>query len=285
LSLAYTLVAWWNYEFDGLPPASVVPAARRSAERAVQLDSTSGEAWLAMGMLRTVETPLEPAGAKAALERAVILKPSDAVALHQYAGRLFEWRRPDAIATERRSLSLDPTQPTTLNNLAWMLAHDGDLAAALVMMDSAISVEPDYPMGLLYRGFLRVGAADTGGALADFAAVARRLPGGWLALAAGGFAALLRHDTAATVAAARAWDTVMAPWYAVGVGNSVYIGPDDLWLAAGRRAEAMDSWERQPRSVKRYWIMRDAAAHDPALGGDPRFQRLLALTTPASPFR
>jgi TolB-like protein len=285
LSLAYTLVAWWNYEFDGLPPAAVVPAAQRAAAQAVQLDSASSESWLAMAMLRSLENPLDPSGAKAAFERSVKLNPANAAALHQYAGRLFEWRRAEAAATERRSLAIEPTQPTTLNNLAWMLAHDGDLAAALVMMDSAVSVEPDYPMGLLYRGVLRSAAADTAGALADFTAVVRRLPGEWLALAAGGFAALLRRDTAGAVSAARSWDAVMAPWYAVGVGNSVYIGPDDLWIAAGRRAEAMDCWERQPRSAKRYWNMRDAAARDPVLASDPRFQRLLAATTPPSEFR
>jgi hypothetical protein len=77
----------------------------------------------------------------------------------------------------------------------------------------------------------------------------------------------------------------MAPWYAAGVGNSVFMGPDDLWIATGRRAEAMDCWERQPPSAKRYWNMRDAAARDPALASDPRFRRLLAATTPPPEFR
>ena len=285
LSLAYTLIALWNYQFDGLPPAAVLPEARRAAAQAVALDSASSEPWLALAMVRSVEDPLHPSGAMAAFERAATLDPTSAEALHQWAGRLFEWRRPVALATERRSLALDPTQPPALNNLAWMLAHDGDLTAALVMMDSLVSVEPDYPMGLLYRGVLRSAAADTAGALADFTAVVRRLPGEWLALAAGGYAALLRGDSAAAAAAARSWDAVMAPWYAAGLGNSVYLGPDDLWIAAGRRAEAMDCWERQPPSVKRYWTMRDAAARDTALASDSRFQRLLAATTPPSEFR
>lgn len=285
LSLAYTLIALWNYQFDGLPPAAVVPAARRAAAQAVELDSASSDPWLAMAMVRSLEDPLHPSSGMAAFQRSVTLNPANAEALHQWAGRLFEWRRPQAAATERRSLAIDPTQPTTLNNLAWELAHDGNLPAALVMMDSAVSVEPDYPMGLLYRGFLRAAGADTAGALADFAAVIRRLPGEWLALAAGGFAALLRRDTATAVSAARSWETVMAPWYAAGVGNSVYMGPDDLWIAAGRRTEAMDCWEHQPASAKRYWNMRDAAARDPALASDPRFQRLLAATTPPSEFR
>jgi hypothetical protein len=166
-----------------------------------------------------------------------------------------------------------------------VLAHDGDLAGALVMMDSAVSVEPDYPMGLLYRGILRAAVADTVGALADLGAVERRLPGEWLAHAAAGFAALLRRDTTAAVAAARAWDALAAPWYAAGVGNSVYVGTADLWLAIGRRTEAMDSWERQPRAARRYWAMRDAAARDPVFANDPRFQRLLAATTPPPEFR
>jgi len=285
LSLAYTLTALWSYEFEGLPPAAVVPAARRAAARAVELDSVASESWLATAMLRSLEDPLHPAGAMAAFERSVRLNPANAEAQHQWAGRLFEWRRPEAEGTERRSLALDPTQPAALNNLAWMLAHDGDVAAALVMMDSAVAVEPDYPMGLLYRGFLRAARADTAAALADFGAVDRRLPGEWLALAAGGFAALLRRDTASALGAARRWDAVMAPWYGAGVGNNVYIGPDDLWLAAGRRTEAMNSWERQPPSVKRYWIMRDAAARDPVLASDARFQQLLAATTPPSEFR
>ena len=285
LSLAFTLTAMWNYEFEGLPPAAVVPRARRAAAQVVQLDSASSEAWLATAMVRNLDDPLDPSGAMAAFERSVLLDPANAEALHQYGGRLFEWRRAEAAATERRSLAMEPAGPTALNNLAWMLAHDGDLAGALVVMDSAVSVEPDYPMGLLYRGILRTALADTAGALADLGAVERRLPGEWLAHAAAGFAALLRRDTAAAVAAARAWDALAAPWYAAGVGSSVYVGPADLWIAIGRRTEAMDSWERQPRAAKRYWNMRDAAARDPVLANDPRFQHLLAASAPPPEFR
>jgi adenylate cyclase len=285
LSLAFTLTAMWNYEFEGLPPGTVVPAAQRAAARALQLDSTSSEAWLATAMVRHLEDQVDPTGAIAAFERSVRLDPANAEALHQYGGRLFEWRRAEAIATTRRALAIDPARPSTLNNLAWMLAHDGDLAGALVMMDSAVSVEPDYPMGLLFRGILRAARADTAGALADFGAVERRLPGEWLAYAAAGFGAELRGDTAAAVAAARAWDASMAPWYAVGGGRSVYLDPADLWIAIGRRTGAMDNWELRPPSAMRYWTMRDAAARDPLLAADPRFQRLLAATAPPPEFR
>jgi tetratricopeptide (TPR) repeat protein len=275
----------WNYEFEGLPPGAVVPAAQRAAARSLQLDSASSEAWLATAMVRHLEDQLDPTGAMAAFERSVMLDPANAEALHQYGGRLFEWRRAEAVATTRRALAIEPARPTTLNNMAWMLAHDGDLPAALVMVDSAVSVEPDYPMGLLYRGILRTALADTVGALADFGAVERRLPGEWLAHAAAGFAARLRRDTAAVVSEARAWDALMAPWYAAGVGRSVYLDPADLWIAIGRRTEAMDNWELQPPSARRYWTMRDAAARDPAFASDPRFQRLLAATTPPPEFR
>ncbi len=285
LSLAYTLVAWWNYALDGLPPPAIMPAARAAALHAVTLDSAASDSWLALAMMHTLEDPLHPADARAAFERAARLNPGNAEALHQWAGRLFEWRRPEAAETERRSLALDATRPATLNNLAWMLRHDGDLAGALVMVDSAVSAEPDYPMGRLYRGLLRVQARDTNGAMADFTAVERRQAGEWTAVAAAGFAALLRGDTAGAVAAAREWDARTAPWYAVGIGNNVYIGPEDLWLAAGRRSEAMDSWGQQPRSVKRYWIMKDAAAQDPVLAADPRFQAMLQETLPPPEYR
>ena len=215
----------------------------------------------------------------------VRLDPSNAEALHQYGGRLFEWRRPAAVAMTRRALAIEPARATTLNNLAWMLAHDGDLAGALVVMDSAVSVEPDYPMGPLYRGILRAAAADTAGALADFDLVKRRFAGEWLASAAAGFAGLLRRDTTAAVAAAQAWDAAAAPWFTSGGSLAVYVDPADLWLAIGRRTEAMDSWEIQPRSAVRYWVMRDAAVRDPALASDPRFQRLLAATAPPPEFR
>jgi hypothetical protein len=140
-------------------------------------------------------------------------------------------------------------------------------------------------MGHLYRGLLRATRGDTAGALADYASVVQRLQGEWLATAATGFAALLRGDTAAAVVAAHAWDAVVAPWYAAGMNGFVYLRPDDLWLAMGHRTEAMDDWEHQRPAVKRYWIMREAAARDTVLANDPRFQRLLAATTPPPEFR
>jgi TolB-like protein len=285
LSLASVLAGWWHFGLETVPPAALLPEAQRAAARAVGLDSTSSEAWLATAMVRYFEEPLDPAFATAAFERAVRLGPSNAEALHQFGGRMFEWRRDGAVTTTRRSLAIEPARATTLNNLAWMLAHDGDLIGALVVMDSAVSVEPDYPMGRLYRGILKAAAGDTAGALADLAVTERRYAGEWLADAAAGFAALLRRDTVAAVASARAWDAAAAPWFGVGIGVVVYVGPDDLWLALGRRADAMDSWERQPRSAKRYWIMRDAASRDPLLAADPRFQRLLAATVPPPGYR
>src|SRR5262249_29499536 len=150
---------------------------------------------------------------------------------------------------------------------------------------SAVSVEPDYPMALLYRGNLRAAAGDTAHALADLDLAQRRYAGEWLASAAAGFAALLRRDTTGAIAAARAWDPLPAPWDAAGVGPGVYAGPAELWLATGHRTEAMDSWEAQPRSAKRYWVMLDAAAKDTTLARDSRFQRLLTATAPPPAWR
>jgi TolB-like protein len=192
LGLVYGIYASWPWPYPGLTHDSLIALGLAAADRAIALDSSGVDGWLARGFL-LISAPTTPEGwrgfalnpamnatdlgciaancnqaAFIALSRAVVLDPRNAEVWYQY-GRVnhVSGRLPQADSAFERSLALDPDHAVTawLLGDAYLLEHRP--ADALQMLDSAIALgRRDVSVHSL-RLQARLATRDTSGARAD----------------------------------------------------------------------------------------------------------------------
>lgn len=109
------------------------------------------------------------AGARADLEKALVLNPSDSTAQAGY-GRLMAvyGRLPEAIAASRKAIEIDPVL-----SLGWIqsgryLAASGQLAEARTALERALTISPDSNFARFHFGITQLLAGDASAALASF---------------------------------------------------------------------------------------------------------------------
>jgi len=104
LADAYTMLADWGF----LTGAEGLAKAKPAAEKALQLDDTSGEAHAALAIIRN-DLEWDYAGAEQEYQRAIQLNPGYATAHHWYGVWLAEQGRADeALREAHRAQELDP---------------------------------------------------------------------------------------------------------------------------------------------------------------------------------
>lgn len=125
---------------------SVVAQLRVLTARALALDSTSGEAHVALGVLKLFYD-WDWAGAESALLRATALDPNDAHAWHHLANYYAAMTRMrQATGARARALQLDPLNPRSLIVSARDLLITGDTALALAQARRAAQLDPVHPL-------------------------------------------------------------------------------------------------------------------------------------------
>jgi TolB-like protein/tetratricopeptide (TPR) repeat protein/tRNA A-37 threonylcarbamoyl transferase component Bud32 len=118
--------------------------ALREAERAVELDPNGIEGLVARALIRNIFT-WDRAGARADVERAVALGPSDANAQRRYSqimaglGHL-----PEAIGIARTAVELDPVSPEILYQLGNLYNSVGEYALATQVLRKALAIAPEH---------------------------------------------------------------------------------------------------------------------------------------------
>jgi TolB-like protein len=282
LSLAYALFIDWGWPFPGLGYDSLLARAARAADHAVELDSTSADAWLARAYTSAYLHATTFAGAEPAFRRALALDPNNAEVHHQYASILMCLGRDSEAVTEfRRALALDPERAITFDNLAVLRYFQRQPAEALRLADSGLAVDPQAYYLYVDRANIRLVAGDTAGARGDAEAAARTHPPDY-GISSEAMSATLQAfagDTAGGRArieralqqlpdTAHA-DYSQAQWLALGF----------LRAGAPERARAVLENVR-PLGVNVWFIMRDPG-FDP-LRRDPRFQALERRVRPAA---
>jgi len=126
-------------------PNQLMPASRDAAERAVALDSGSGDAHLALGIVK-LQYDWDWSGAKEELDRAVKAFPESAFVL-DWRGRWFQsqGRMTEAIAETERALALDPLSPAISSDAAAQYVSLKQPARAIPFAQKAVDLSPNDP--------------------------------------------------------------------------------------------------------------------------------------------
>jgi len=278
---AHALFAEWGWSSPGIPPDSQIALGFTAVNRALQLDSTLADGWMARGLLLYMRYPRTLNGAVEALRRATVLDSTNAEAWHQYGSQVMilgQYER--SIELEKRALALEPGRAITWENLgdAYELLHRP--AESMAAHDSALAADPQFVLSYAMRCWNLLGQGDRAGARANAEAALRSsspteryyaLAPRAAVAAADGDSALGRSLMAEAVApfASRPLGPLAAQMIIYG------------FVATGQRREALDWLERvRPRGVLLWWTLQFPEA-DP-LRAEPRFQKVLSESRPAS---
>jgi len=154
---AYSGIAdcWCNLADDWVAPDEAYPKAKSAAVRAVQLDSTLGEAHTSIGkVLCWYEWDFD--GATAALAKAVEYNPNYAEAHFVYGSTLpAVGRLVEAIDEMRKALVLDPLSAHFSRWLGRFLLYADRYEATIDQGRKTLEIEPNY-----FQAYLDIGAAE-----------------------------------------------------------------------------------------------------------------------------
>jgi TolB-like protein/Tfp pilus assembly protein PilF len=127
-----------------MAPLEALPQAKRSAEKAIELDSELAEAHLTLGATR-LWLDHDWKAADRAFQRAIELAPNDATTRQHYA-QCLAWvgHATAALREARRAVQLDPVSVEAARILGEVLYFANDYSAAIAQLHEALAIEPDY---------------------------------------------------------------------------------------------------------------------------------------------
>jgi TolB-like protein len=125
------------------PPREGVPQGKEAAQRAIQLDPTLADAYVARGLAR-FSFDWDWAGAEQDFQRALELNPNSSLALDGYANLLAPRRRFDeAAALLSKALELDPLSPGLHYDLGWTYWASGQFGRAMSQFRKTLELDRD----------------------------------------------------------------------------------------------------------------------------------------------
>ena len=144
LADSYALMGDWEYAV--MTPKEAFPKAKAAAVKALELDSTLGEAHNSLAfLLDGFDWDLDAGGKE--FRRAIELNPSYATAHHWYAWHLGLLRRFDeAIAEMRKAQSLDPLSLIINADLAELLVIAHSYDESIQQSRTTIEMDPNFAM-------------------------------------------------------------------------------------------------------------------------------------------
>ncbi|MGH7613182.1 MAG: hypothetical protein ACREMW_03930, partial [Gemmatimonadales bacterium] len=284
IAYTYALSLVLEWPLRGLPPESLLQHGMATADRAVRLDSTSSDAWMARGFWLQFQNPVTFRGVREAHERAIALDPENDEAHHQYGAALL-WLGNDSAgeAAYSRALKIDPGRRNTLRFMALLRLLQRAYPQAIRWADSAVALDSTYLQAYLDRARAHRLLGDTAGARRDADAVQQFATAGtkrWTEVAR-----VLADAAAGDTLAARARADRL--YQATVAGDSS--GPrllfrESAYLAialavAGEPDRALSTLE----NARRWGLLLGGLLRAPefdAMRDQPRFQRLVEELKP-----
>lgn len=151
-ALAYTGVAdYYNWlgVFGIKPFDECSAAAKQAASKAVELDSSSAEAYSALGFAINCHD-FDWAVAEAQHRRAIEINPNYATGHHWYGFHLLmEGRFDEALHQMQLARQLDPMSPGIVQALAWTYYHMRRFGDSIATFRSMLEAVPDFSYGLM----------------------------------------------------------------------------------------------------------------------------------------
>jgi serine/threonine-protein kinase len=131
------------------PPGEIVPKIRVAASRALELDSSLGEAHIDLAICAEYDFDWTTAGAE--FKKGLDLSPDNAVAHLWYAKYLaVVGRRPEVLVQRKIAAELDPVSPYAVQAVGGYLSVMGRYDEAIAQFRKAITLEPNF--GLSHQG-------------------------------------------------------------------------------------------------------------------------------------
>jgi len=275
----YALYIDWEWNYEGVSRDSLFTLGFDAAERALERDPLTPEAWRVVASLQMHRNPRDFTAAARAFEHALAIDPNDARVLHSYATLQTRLGNLQAAAElEHRALANEPGRPISLFILFEVAYRSREYGEAITWLDSALVVEPGFFFAYAFRGLTRLRLGDIDGAHDDGQTSARISAG----VDVPGITVLTLVDVArGDTASARSRLDRLEGDVAIRNGGT---SQDALWLAMietalGRPAAALDRLEDVPNKSAEFsfWLM---LPEFDALRDNPRFLRLFEETRP-----
>jgi adenylate cyclase len=154
--------------YDNSATETLLPAARTSAERALELDPKLPDAFAALGL--TARREGDWAAAERHYRRALQLSPNHLTTIHWLSQQMAAMGQFDeALALARRAVELDPLSLIINNNLGFIHAFRDETEQAARAYEATIELDPSFPTALsnLWVTYVRLGRFDEALAVLD----------------------------------------------------------------------------------------------------------------------
>jgi TolB-like protein len=278
-AFGYALFPAFPWPYPGLLVDSLLARSTAAADRALRVDSTCSDAWMARAFLLGHLRLRDGFGAvRTAFERAVVLDPKndEAWQLYGIVARAFGEDSLARVAMQH-ALALEPQRPITLARLAELEWMQGRFDDARRLLDSAIAVDPEFYLAYWDRALVRLSTGEQAAARMDAETAVRlsaRDPLAELGLAL--VEATLGDTSPAQARLDRFWragrDTLNPNYW-----DASYAAQVNVALGEPDRALALLEHVRDPGLT--FWDMLRFPTFD-AVRSSPRFQRLFIATRP-----
>jgi serine/threonine-protein kinase len=177
---SYGLFVDFGWPYPGLTNEQLLVRGMDAADRAIQGNAASTDAWTARSYLLSLEHPLTFEGVLDACQQLMALQPRESEPYHEYGWILRRLGRDgDAAAAYRRALALEPNRPITLVHLADMSLIARRFAEARDLLDSAIANDERFAHAYTRRALAHLHLDDLNEARADAARASSLGPPGY----------------------------------------------------------------------------------------------------------